>query len=219
MDRREFIQTSVTAALFTGIGHTAAVRRPGRLSHAPLDAQIYKAVCDERYSDSLAFRDEVSRLAIPIYAIRGDVTNLWFNDLDAHWREHTAPVVGLTTDAALFCLEGLARDHHMRVLFRAEHAFKRHSVEHTFACSQAALECLDTFERETSMDWARRVAHMLASASFEEAPFLTRVVTTARNDSHTAPSDHSREFEGWWGPEPTEMELLVSWVIGPGLRT
>ena len=54
-------------------------------------------------------------------AIRGDVAKLWYDDLRVHLRENRLPVAGATDRAELFCLEELARDVGMRVIFRVDH--------------------------------------------------------------------------------------------------
>jgi hypothetical protein len=43
-----------------------------------------------------------------VHAIRGDITDLWFHDLDLRWKQGPAPIAGLTTHGPLFCLERLA---------------------------------------------------------------------------------------------------------------
>jgi hypothetical protein len=86
----------------------------------PLSAQnpvmpYYKAVFDQRFEDARAFAAEATARAIPIAAIRGDVTNLFFHDLDLRWKSGPAWLIGLTTPASLFCLHLLARDRGMRL--------------------------------------------------------------------------------------------------------
>lgn len=88
----------------------------------PLSAQkpvvpYYKAVFDERFEDTRAFAAEATARAIPTAAIRGDVTSLFFNDLDLRWKQGPVWLTGLTTPASLFCLHLLARDQGMRLRF------------------------------------------------------------------------------------------------------
>jgi hypothetical protein len=105
ISRREFIHASVAGVALAAAG----------------GAPLYKVIYDQRFAGSAAFAAAVRKLGFATHAIRGDITGLWFNDLDRHWRERRAPVAGLTTESALFCLERLAWDHQMRVAFRAEH--------------------------------------------------------------------------------------------------
>jgi hypothetical protein len=52
----------------------------------------------------------------------GDMTRFWYDDLYHRWQQGQAAIAGLTAHGALFCLERLAWDQRMRVIFRAEHA-------------------------------------------------------------------------------------------------
>jgi hypothetical protein len=87
----------------------------------PLSARpvmpYYKAVFDERFEDARAFATQATARATPTVAIRGDVTNLFFNDLDLRWKLGPVWLIGLTTSASLFCLHLLARDRGMRLRF------------------------------------------------------------------------------------------------------
>ena len=72
-------------------------------------------------------------------AIRGDVAKLWYDDLRVYLRENRLPVAGLTDRAALFCLEELARDVGMRVIFRADHMFDQNGHTQHTAVGPASL--------------------------------------------------------------------------------
>ena len=84
-----------------------------------------RAVFDERFEDSLAFAGELNRLGVVASGIRGDVAELWYEDLRSHLREGPAPIVGLTDRTALFCLEELVRDVGLKVFFRVDHLIDR----------------------------------------------------------------------------------------------
>lgn len=87
----------------------------------PLSAHLvtpyYKAVFDERFEEARAFAAQATARATPTMAIRGDVTNLFFNDLDLRWKLGPVWLIGFTTSASLFCLHLLARDRGMRLRF------------------------------------------------------------------------------------------------------
>ena len=51
---------------------------------------------------------------------RGDITALWFHDLDLRWKRGPAAIAGMTDANALFCLDLLARDKGMHVASREE---------------------------------------------------------------------------------------------------
>jgi hypothetical protein len=115
-NRREFLQTAAALSAAPLAGRAAfAADRP----HASLDAVI----ADARHVEGRDFAALASRLGAPLRLIEGDITDLWQNELRAHWQSgKAAAIAGLTERPALFLLERLAWDHGMRVVFEAEHA-------------------------------------------------------------------------------------------------
>lgn len=77
--------------------------------------RYYKAVFDERFGDARAFAAGAKERGIAAAAIRGDITRLFFDDLDLRWRQGPVQLAGFTTPASFFCLDLLARDRGMRV--------------------------------------------------------------------------------------------------------
>jgi hypothetical protein len=112
--RREFLQGGIAAAAlpFVAVAGTEQML----LRTAPL----YKVIFDERFPASVAFADQARREGLPVHGIRGDITALWFHDLDLRWKQGPAAIAGLTDANALFCLDLLARDKAMRVVSREE---------------------------------------------------------------------------------------------------
>jgi hypothetical protein len=82
---------------------------------------FHRAVFDERFAECRAFAADLRSTGVCTSAISGDVAELWYSDLRVHLRENRLPVAGLTGRAALFCLEELARDVDMRVIYRADY--------------------------------------------------------------------------------------------------
>ncbi|GEM_PF-3101266 len=78
-------------------------------------ASYYKVVFDERFQDAREFAARARQRGIPAAAIRGDITRLFFDDLDLRWKQGPVPLAGFTTPASLFCLDLLARDRGMRL--------------------------------------------------------------------------------------------------------
>jgi hypothetical protein len=87
----------------------------------PLSARpvmpYYKAVFDERFEEARAFANQAIARVTPTVGVRGDVTNLFFNDLDLRWKLGPVWVIGFTTSASLFCLQPLARSRGLRLRF------------------------------------------------------------------------------------------------------
>lgn len=196
-NRREFIRGGVAATLLAGIGYGPAGMAAGQRRPA---VPLYRAIFDERFPDSREFAREVSALGVATRAIRGDITDLWFNDLDLAWRRQPRAVAGLTTESALFCLEQLAMGHRLRVVFRAEHAVQpERCIEHTVSCSRDALEQVRELEKINTGWWAPGMAHVVADVPAGRMPDVTRRWQTPVDGAGNA-------------------EFLVSWVIAPARK-
>jgi hypothetical protein len=196
--RREFIGYSTAASLALGLGCLrVSPANAGPSSVLP----IYKAVYDARYAEGRRYADAVARSGVPTHAIAGDITDLWFNDLDLAWRDRQPAVAGLTTESALFCLEQLAWTHRMRVVFRADHAFLESGcVEHSVSCGPDAMWRLRP-AGTAGRDWPASMALLHSTlASTSGTPLSATLVT---------PGAAARE----------DVAFLVSWVIAPASRT
>ena len=124
--RREFLHAGLVASLLpVGIqanesaAQGAAPQDPTSQDLAPR-VSYYKVIFDERFPASVAFGEQWKAGGAPVHAIRGDITDLWFHDLDAQWKKQPVAIAGLTAHGPLFCLERLAWDHGMRVVSRVE---------------------------------------------------------------------------------------------------
>ncbi len=106
--RRIFLKCGLSAC-----SASALVRPLSARSFMP----YYKAVFDERFEEARAFATQATALATRTVAIRGDVTNLFFNDLALRWKLGPVWLIGFTTPASLFCLHLLARYRGMRLRF------------------------------------------------------------------------------------------------------
>lgn len=191
INRREFLGTTAAAAVAVSSARLGAGVPVGTPAPRPLTAVVF----DERFADSVQFAGEASRLGPDAYATAGNVTALFTGHLDARWRDHQAPVAGLTTADAALCLAQLARDFRMRVVYRGEHEPQADGVLHTLVCGQAAFEALISFEREASLDWPLRVARLVTTVPHVVAPAMEKVVTTTGRGKSNAG--------------------LVSWIIAP----
>jgi hypothetical protein len=195
--RREFLQIGVAALalpISARAGLTRAVPAPAK-EFAP--TPLYKVIFDERHASSRAFAGEVKRLGAPVYGIKGDITDLWFNDLDARWKKEPVAIAGLTEHGPLFCLERLAWDHGMRVVYRADHTYRTDGyMEHELSGSERMLR--GAVELSSSGPaWSSRVAGLLTRcpASGAQVSQLTVVTPGVK--------------------QAGDPEHLVSWVIAP----
>jgi len=94
-----------------------------------------KAIFDVRFEDACAFAAKMASRHIATAEIRGDITNLFFDDLDLRWKHGPDRLAGFTTSASLFCLDLLARDRGMRL----SHCVPKPSIEEALGVLDGAL--------------------------------------------------------------------------------
>ena len=137
--RRQFIQRGLAAvALATGASTAPAIldlilhdtKRPSWNGGGRL---LFKVLFDETSAAGLSFAAEAARHFIPTRGVGTDVGATWMHDIEPRWRHSPAAIAGLTTGPALFCLELLARDHGMGVVYRARHDPDRGRFSHIVA--------------------------------------------------------------------------------------
>ncbi len=187
-DRRSFIGASAALAA------TAAARPT--LAAVAGRPRLYKAVVDARFPESLAFAREAARAGLPLARIKGDVTDIWFNDLGPRWKTEPAAVVGMTGADALFCLERLGWDAGLRVVFRAEHAAGADgAVEHRLSLAAVDRGALAGLQGE---DWPQQAARLAMACRF-------------------APARQAFAVPGACAA-PAGPAQLVTWVIAPVQR-
>ena len=114
--RREFLQAGLAVSLLP----VAASASGSATAAAAQPVSYYKVIFDERFPASVAFGEEWKARGADVHAISGDITDLWFHDLDHRWKQSPVAIAGLTAHGPLFCLERLAWDHGMRVVSRVE---------------------------------------------------------------------------------------------------
>ena len=194
--RREFLQMGV-AALAMPISAHAAVSEAASLYKPELSmTPLYKIVFDLRYAPSRAFAEKAERLGLPVHAIKGDMTDLWYHDLYARWKQGPAAIAGMTGHGAIFCLERLAWDQRMRVVFRADHRYLADdSVEHALSGPALMLKEAEALGHEAN--WASEMANLVTRCP------ATRSLSSLANvvgptERHADDPDH-----------------LISWVIAP----
>lgn len=192
--RRHFLQTAAAASLipFTTPASLAAID-----TGATIRPRL--VVTETRWVAAAAFAAETGTQGIPVRAIDGDVTALWYDELQPLWRARPVPIAGLTARPALSCLEHLAWDHGMRVVYHAEH---RQRADNT--CTHLAhmpIHGLSTAELDAQAErWSGHVASVLARMDTKSA--------IARG-----PSAACMAAAG------DEASTVFSWMISPVVRS
>jgi hypothetical protein len=83
--------------------------------------RLQRFVFDNRFAEAVAAARHAARRGIPLAEFAGDLTPLWYDDLDLEWRRAPMTLAGVTTREGLFVLETLAVDRGMRVAHRGAH--------------------------------------------------------------------------------------------------
>jgi hypothetical protein len=174
------IPTLSTTAVSTGRGLSAA--------------HFYRVIVDSRIAESVRFGERMSELGATIAAVAGDITDVWYHELYPRWKQEPVAIAGLTEHGPLFCLERLAWDHQMRVIYRAEHVFGRDCGSHELSVPPD----MDTRALHGATDWAIGTAELVSSCQS----------ATARLTPATVASTVA-------GTRPGERDPLYSWIIGP----
>jgi len=176
------------------------VKMPVSGRNLPTGAHIAfrRAVFDERFAECRGFAAELHNAGIRTSAIRGDVAKLWYDDLRVHLSENRLPVAGLTDRAAIFCLEELARDVGMRVIFRADHIMDENGPAQHTAVGRASLVAI-THNLPPEAGFGRVLA--VRFSQFDSSALHAR-----------GPGDTSAQKRT--GPfSPESKTALVSWLI------
>lgn len=119
--RRDFLQIALTAPLLP-----SSLRLPSRdgltdslVAHAR-PGSLYTVLCDERFAESVAFAEEMSKRGTPVTRFRGDISDFWYRDLSMRWKDDSVAIAGVTTHGPLFCLERWGWDHGLRIAHRQD---------------------------------------------------------------------------------------------------
>jgi hypothetical protein len=191
-NRRQFLQAAVAVS-------TVPLAAPMVLaSNAGEDLlRLGMAVVEKRFAAACAFAAEASGQGVPVRMVDGDVTALWYDELHARWRTEPAAIAGLTTRPALLCLERLAWDHGMRVVYHARHGLRSDG----------------SFSHQVLMPAGRVRSTKLEALGDHWAKHLARALTRLNPESARARGPS----EAWCLPavSPSEDVTLFSWVIAP----
>jgi hypothetical protein len=195
--RREFLQMGVAALTLPISARAALTPGPALVETEPGATPLYKVIFDERFSSSRAFAEQVERLGASVHGIKGDMTDVWYHDLYAEWKKGPAAIAGLTAHGPIFCLERLAWDQRMRVVFRADHRYRGDgSIEHALSGPAPMLRRATT-ALGSETDWTSQMASL--------------VTRCPQNRPQTSQSN----VIGPTVKHADDPEHLISWVIAP----
>jgi len=194
--RREFLQMGVAALALPISSHPSLSPDASPADGEPSTIPLYKMVFDERFGSSRAFAQQAQRLGVPIHGIKGDMTDLWYHDLYARWKQGPAAIAGMTAHGAIFCLERLGWDQRMRVIFRADHRYLIDgSIEHALSGPPSMLRQAAELSKETN--WASEMTSLITRCPTAR-PQLSLANVIGPAVRHADDPEH-----------------LISWLIAP----
>ena len=185
------IGAATVAGALAGLPVLGRSVAPAR-AHSPFQ----RAVFDERFAECRAFAAELNSAGVLTSAIRGDVAELWYGDLRAHLSENRLPVAGLTDRTSLFCLEELARDVGMRVIFRVDHIIDPDGHAQHSAVGPASLAAVT---RNLPPEFGHTMAGLFSQFDI--------VALDGGGPGDTAAQKRTGPFS------PKNKTALVSWII------
>jgi hypothetical protein len=159
---------------------------------------LYRVLYDRRFPASVAFARRAAAIGLAVHGFDGDVTDFWYRDLYYRWRQEPVAIAGLTANGAMFCLERLAWDVRMRVVYRGEHSPAGDGcVVHRLSGPETMLAAARA--DGAGADWAAALADVVAECPRSRTARRTASLVVARQ---AVPAS----------------EPLYSWVIAPVTR-
>jgi hypothetical protein len=199
-NRRTFLKMGVASlAVPSALVNASSILLSGSKSASQrmVVPSLYKVVYDDRFAESREFAESLNGLGADTYPIAGDITELWYKDLYHQWERKPVPIAGLTSATSLFCLEQLARDQRLRVVFRANHNYLSDgSIQHRLYGPKTLLQ-QEMGLTYSPNEWTGRMAMLVSSYPTSSSPLVETIITTPATDSFY------------------QKESLVSWVIAP----
>jgi hypothetical protein len=193
--RREVLKAGLAASAVLPLH----LRADSAVDRVPTESvTLYKVLYDTRFPAGVAFARRAAARGLSVHAIAGDMTRFWYDDLYHRWRQGPVAIAGLTAHGALFCLERLAWEQRMRVVYRGEHAAAPGGcVAHRF---EGAAELTSAAAAATAnAAWPAALADIVAECPSGRVQRVQERSLTARADA--APS-----------------ETMYSWVLAPVAR-
>ena len=225
-NRREFLQTSVSVS---SLPLAMKVGLPASAIAAPeYRIELDRVVFDDRYPEAVAFAHAAGGTAATSRALdRGDVTALWYDELDAAWRDKPLTIAGMTQFGPMFVLERLARERGLELIMRIEHGVpSQGTMAHEVMGPPETAIAAEYLEAQP-LDWPVLAAVMVTHCPARGPERATRRFKTAaaapvpveptgpQPDTvvHYYLSAALRDGEGipWDGP-------LFTWLIAPPSR-
>src|SRR4029453_3422727 len=204
--RRQFMRDAIATSMMA-VGSTAPPGVLARWARTSEEAsrdgsrdepyQFFRVLFDNTSAEGAAFGAEAAARGAATRAVGIDLGSLWMHEIEPQWKHCPAAIAGLTSGPHLFCLELLARDYGMGLVYRVRHEIGASDhCGHIVAGPPVLSSWTDQLEA-TGRDWARHAAALAMDCPSALGPCrdLDLVDLTTRSGL----TEHS----------------LYSWVIAP----
>lgn len=122
INRRALLQSGVavsTASLVPDLVAASVSDRRLSPEHGALgQGALERFIVDVRFTDAIDAGRAARARGIEISEVTGDMTRLWYGDLNLRWKDGPMTLAGVTAEDSLFVLGTLAPDFRMRVVQR-----------------------------------------------------------------------------------------------------
>ena len=127
LDRRSLLKT--------GAAVSGAVLVPGLSAAVPFDTatSLDRFIADSRVPDSIVAARSVAANGIQVSEVDGNLTSLWYDDLNLKWQQRPMTLAGITGEDALFVLSTLAPQYRMRVVHQEKIGLKEQLSQSSLA--------------------------------------------------------------------------------------
>tara|TARA_R110000772_G_scaffold45845_5_gene104875 strand:- start:116 stop:745 length:630 start_codon:yes stop_codon:yes gene_type:complete len=124
-DRRQFLKIGLATSTIP-----LAARATGSSAFSAFSSgktlPFYKVIVDERYDESIEFGKAMEERGYDTYLMKnGDLTQFWYENLNALWEKEPVAIAGFTKFGPLFCLEQLGRTYGAKVVYRGDHLYQQ----------------------------------------------------------------------------------------------
>ncbi|MDV7212898.1 hypothetical protein [Azotobacter beijerinckii] len=110
---------------FMGLGLAVAGAVPfvplGTLAFAAREQPFLAVLADRRFRAGELFARQAEAHGLPVESIGDDFSRFWAERLHGRWQNLPLGLAGLTTFGPFICLQQLARDHGMKMLYQGKH--------------------------------------------------------------------------------------------------
>lgn len=180
-----------------GIAAVASLAPMHALHVSSASLPVHRVLFDERHAAAQAFASAARTLGASVRGVQDEVHALWQSELYPRWRQGAIAVAGMTRLSALFCLDMMARDAGMQLVYRVNHRAQGAAHVHEAFGLLSQLASHEPFAIEQER-WTRQAAERVLSWTDGR-----QIVAASHSNISAA------QLRG------VDSQTLVTWLIAP----